>query len=245
MEHFTVLVPAYNCEAWVENNLNAILNQKYENYSVIYIDDASTDHTAAKAEEVLVESKVDYNFLLNSFNRGKAYNLYYYINEMVRDDSIVVIVDGDDWLCDENVLSYLNEQYHDNTWMTCGSYITTDTKSLVTPRINKDYWLGNIRQKSWEFSHLGSFRKSLFSKIKKKDFMDKQGNYLSTTSDQAMMWPMAEMSGPEHFRVVYKNLYVYNRSNPLSDDRAHRRDQLRTEQDIRSRAPYSALESIQ
>ena len=50
-----------------------------------------------------------------------------------------------------------------------------------------------------------------------KDLMNKQGEFWSTTSDQAAMWPMAEMAGPEHFRALKNVLYVYNRLNPLSD----------------------------
>ena len=58
------------------------------------------------------------------------------------------------------------------------------------------------------------------------------------------MWPMAEMAGPEHFKAINKVLYVYNRMNPISDDRAHRQDQLLTEQIIRNKKPYSKLQQL-
>jgi len=241
--HFSVVVPAFNSEAWVESNIGSIVNQNYDNYKLVYIDDSSTDGTYEKAKELLEGSNINYELHKNSFNRGKAYNLYHYINSL-KDDTIVVIVDGDDWLANDHVLGFLNEQYNKNVWMTCGSYITTDTKEVVQPRLTDNYWDGNIRLKSWQFSHLGTFRKSLFSKIKRKAFLDSFGNYLLTTSDQAMMWPMVEMSGPEHLKPLEETLYVYNRSNPLSDDRAHRRDQLQTEDSIRSRNPYERLESL-
>ena len=63
--------------------------------------------------------------------------------------------------------------------------------------------------------------------------MNKRGEFWATTSDQAMMWPMAEMCGPDHFCAINEVLYIYNRLNPLSDDRVHRVDQLTTEQSIR------------
>jgi len=241
--HFSVVVPAYNCASWAQSNIESIARQKYDNFQLVYIDDASTDHTATRAKELLQKSDIEYKFFENSFNKGKAYNLYHYINSL-RDDTIVVIVDGDDWLANDHVLGFLNSQYDDDVWMTCGSYITTDTKTVVHPQTPPNFWSGNIRNKSWQFSHLGTFRKKLFSKIKKKDFLDKFGNYFSTTSDQAMMWPMAEMSGPQHFRALDEALYVYNRSNPISDDRAHRRDQLETEAAIRSRKPYLRVEVL-
>ena len=241
--HFSIVVPAYNCKSWVKTNIESIINQKYDNYQLIYIDDASTDGTHEEVSAHLKNSNIIYKNFRNSFNKGKAYNLYNYINSL-REDTIVVIVDGDDWLASEGVLNLLDSYYNDDTWMTCGSYITTDTKEVVQPRLTDNYWDGNIRLKSWQFSHLGTFRKSLFSKIKRKAFLDSFGNYLLTTSDQAMMWPMVEMSGPEHLKPLEETLYVYNRSNPLSDDRAHRRDQLQTEDSIRSRNPYERLESL-
>ena len=74
--------------------------------------------------------------------------------------------------------------------------------------------------------------------------MNKQGSWWTTTSDQAIMWPMAEMSGPEHHRIIDDVLYVYNRLNPLSDDRRFRNDQLLTERIIRSFDPYPRLKKL-
>jgi hypothetical protein len=39
-------------------------------------------------------------------------------------------------------------------------------------------------------------------------------------------------------------LYVYNRQNPLSDDRVNRMDQLNTESMIRSFEPYERLQTL-
>jgi len=249
VNHFTVLIPSYNVEKWVETNINSALNQKYQNYDIIYIDDCSSDNTFNVAETLLKDAQQKgFNGKItvekNSFNKGKMYNVYEAVHAS-RDNTIIVILDGDDWLVDENVLSYLNEVYESaDIWMTNGSYTIDPTGEVVKPRISDQYWQGSIRHKSWEFSHLGTFKKELFCKVKRKDFMNQQGQFWTTTSDQAIMWPMAEMAGPEHFKAINKVLYVYNRMNPISDDRAHRQDQLLTEQIIRNKKPYSKLQQL-
>lgn len=245
--HFTVLIPAYNAAKWAKTNIISVVEQDYNNYDIIYIDDCSADKTFELVQETLndcIANHFNLHFEKNSFNKGKMQNVYDSIHE-AKDDTVIVILDGDDWLPHENVLKYLNDVYgSDDIWMTNGSYIIEPTNEIVRPTINENYWNGVIRHKSWEFSHLGTFKKELFCKVKRKDLMNKQGEYWATTSDQAIMWPMAEMAGPEHFKAIDEVLYVYNRLNPLSDDRAHRQDQLLTEQIIRNKKPYSRLETL-
>ena len=42
---FKIVVTSYNNSKWVETNIESILEQQYQNYEVIYFDDASTDET--------------------------------------------------------------------------------------------------------------------------------------------------------------------------------------------------------
>ena len=235
-------------EKWTERNIASVVSQDYNNYDIIYIDDCSTDATSELAQKLLNDGAKTNNFNLhfenNSFNRGKMHNVHDAVHN-APDNTIIVILDGDDWLANDGVLSCLNDVYGSgDVWMTNGSYIVEPTQEVVCPKINQQYWNGDIRTKSWEFSHLGTFKKELFCKIKRKDLMNTQGQYWSTTSDQAIMWPMAEMCGPEHFRAIDEVLYVYNRLNPLSDDRAHRTDQLATEHVIRHKKPYERLKAL-
>ena len=76
--HFTFIITSYNCEKWVESNLNSILSQNYENYDIVYIDDASTDYTFEKAKQVLEianfpedRMKVTRNSLLQAIARDR------------------------------------------------------------------------------------------------------------------------------------------------------------------------------
>ena len=244
--HFTIFIPAYNVEQWAEINLASVFSQEYKNYDLFYINDSSTDNTELIVQNFCQDkifNGLKKTYIKNSFNKGKMFNLYNYIKDL-REDTIVVILDGDDWLYDCDVLNKLDKVYNENIWMTCGSYVTKPGEQIVKPVLSDGYWEGNIRNKTWQFSHLTTFRKDLFSKIKKKHFLDKKGTFLSATSDQAIMWPMAEMSGPEHLYVVDDILYCYNLRNPISDHFINRYDQLSLEKDIRSIEPYERLKSL-
>ena len=47
----SVLIPAYNHENYVQDSLQSIINQTYENIELIVIDDGSSDNTWQKIKE--------------------------------------------------------------------------------------------------------------------------------------------------------------------------------------------------
>jgi len=53
MPHFTVIIPLYNKENFVENTLNSILSQTLSDYEVLIVDDCSTDGSVAKIQPYL------------------------------------------------------------------------------------------------------------------------------------------------------------------------------------------------
>jgi len=244
--HFTIIIPSYNNERWAKRCLSSALSQDYDNYDVVYVNDCSTDNTAAVVEQIVGETdtKANVKVVNNATNHKALYNLWSEINQ-AKDGTIIVTLDGDDWFPNDQILNTLNETYSSNeVWITAGSYIDNSTGVVSSPNVTSDYWIGNIRSKLWTISHLRTFRKELFMKIEQKDLLDKDGDFYKFTFDQAMMYPMTEMAGPLHFREIKDVTYVYNRHNPLSVDRVHRYDQLRIEQDIRKKYPYSRLESL-
>ena len=216
-----VIVPSYNNSAYCKRNLRSIFDQKYHNFRIIYIDDASKDDTYDQVKHFLssVRSDIPISLIHNDTNRGALANLYNAIHSC-KDDEIIVTVDGDDHLAHEYVLEKLNCIYsNDAIWMTYGNFLNYPTYNqtpVTCKQISPSIILDNkFRHSEWVSSHLRTFYAGLFKKIKLQDFLY-EGKFLPMGWDLAFMIPLLEMSG-KHAQFVKDVLYLYNRENPISD----------------------------
>lgn len=244
---FVIIVPSFNCKQWYRRNLDSIFEQKYRNYRVIYIDDASTDGTADLVEKYVVKHGVSNKVTLikNVKNVGVMANTYKAIH-MCKPYEVVVIVDGDDWFSDSGVLTYLNEVYQDpNIWMTYGSFVEfpsgeeAEWVHRIPERIIDQ---GVFRQYEWVATHLRTFYAALFQRIKIDDFKV-NGKFVSVAADLAAMFPMLEMAA-EHSLFIPRVMYVYNAANSINNFKIRHSLQLENDLHIRSKKKYYPLEDL-
>lgn len=101
----SVLMPAYNAEDYIGDAIGSILNQTYENFEFLIVDDCSTDTTnriikryAKKDKRIkLIKNKVNLNVAL-SLNSGLK----------VCKGKYVVRMDSDDWSYPERIEKQVN-----------------------------------------------------------------------------------------------------------------------------------------
>nr|WP_252893084.1 glycosyltransferase family A protein [Lentilactobacillus otakiensis] len=91
----TISIPAYNLGSYLAKTLESILNQTYQNFEVILVDDASTDRTPSTiAKYADKDDRIHAHYFQSHEGVSKARN--YAINNAKGD--IIVFVDGDDLL---------------------------------------------------------------------------------------------------------------------------------------------------
>ncbi len=240
---FVIVIPSYNNEKWVENNLRSAIQQNYKNYRIIYIDDCSSDNTFINARKII--DKYNGNIktiLVKNINRlGALENLYNAIHSCA-DDEIILTLDGDDWLSHENVLNYLNDVYKNgNVWLTYGQYqnYPNGARGISQQIPDKVIQSNGFRSFAWCSSHLRTFYAWLFKKINKNDLLYK-GKFLSMTWDLIIMFPMLEMAG-QHSAFVSEILYIYNLDNPINDHKVNRDLQRQLDGWARAKQKYNLI----
>ena len=243
--HFKIIVPFYNVEEWIRKCVLSVKFQDYKNFQCVLIDDMSTDNSVEKIKKI---TKGDNRFVLieNKEKKFALRNIYDGILESSpSDEDVIITLDGDDWLASKSTLSKLNSIYNkEDCWITYGSYVeyparTTGKFSRQIPKqVIKNRLL---RRYEWCSSHLRTFKYGLWSKIKKEDLLDRDGNFYKMAWDLSFMFPMLEMAGNRSY-YVDDILYVYNLSNPLNDHKQNEVLQRTLEIEIRSKPTYPSLE---
>jgi glycosyltransferase involved in cell wall biosynthesis len=240
----TIIIPSYNNRQSYERNLSSVVAQDYSDYRVIYVDDCSSDKTGELVEQFITDSNSGnlIQLIRNPARVGALQNLYNAIR-MCEDDEIVILLDGDDWLAHNGVLTKLNGVYGDlNCWMTYGQYRSWPDNMIgfskeIPPDIIE---ANNFRENEWCSSHLRSFYAWLFKLIKMEDLISPCGGFYNMAWDQAVMFPMLEMSG-HRAKFLSEVLYVYNSANPISDCKVDRHLQRSLETVIRTQKRYDRL----
>lgn len=241
-QHFKIITPVYNSQDWIGKCIKSVKEQEYSNFEHIIVDDCSTDNTVEEAiKEVSGDSR--YKIVRKEHRMGVMHS-HVAGTELLGKDSdeevVFVHLDGDDWLANKNVLKRVNEIYEEKEcWLTYGNYETTDGSTSVCKKIDNPMPRTEILN-GWPFSHLRTFKKFLWDKIKTYSLLDSNERMFTSACDVAIMIPMIEMAGRKaHF--VEDILYVYNRENPLNEDKDHLDDQVRCALEIVQKTPYQPL----
>ena len=242
--HFTIAIDACQQEKWIGKCITSCINQNYDNFEVILVDAISTDRTFDISKEY---EKIYSNFksYQNEIRVPQIANMLF-LTKMSKDNSIIVSVDGDDWLKDENVLTKLNNVYNSrDIWMTYGSYENVSNGQRATWVYKyPDHVIqhGMFRYYDWLATHLRTYRKELFMKIDENDFK-RDGDWMSTTGDQAFMIPMLEMACNKS-EYISDILYVYNDANTSNDSNTNNFNQVEMANYIKTKQKYSPINSL-
>lgn len=226
-KRMSIIVPFFNAQNYIKRCVESIAQQDYENYQLILVDDASTDNSLSVVKRTVekfpkdLQSKV--KLVVNKNNHGAVHNHISALN-LTDNDDIIMLVDGDDWLVNNNTIFHLyNDLYQQGAEFTYGS-----CWSLVDniPLIAQDYPQEVKRNRSYRqhkfawnmpYTHLRTFKKSLFKNVDESRFKDNQGKWLRAGGDGALFYEMIERANPNKVVAVKEIVYNYNDTNPLND----------------------------
>jgi len=247
MTFFNVIIPSYNAEKWLPRCIETVKKQDYNNYRVVIIDDCSTDNSNSVIRKE-IENDDKFSLVVTDKNGGAlnsaAIGIEYANPE---DEEVIVILDGDDWFSRKDVLSILDKVYSNNDClMTYGSYVEYPSK--IRGKFSRqlpDHIIKNktFRSIPWMTSHIRTFKYKLWKSVRREDILDSNGQIYRMAGDMPVMFPMLEMAEERSF-FIKDLLYIYNRTNPLNEDKVNHELQLSIEGEVRKKPIYPRLEDL-
>jgi len=227
----SVIIPAYNCENYLSECLDSVLNQTYKNLECIIINDGSTDNT-----ESIVFQYLKKDFRLKYYsqnNRGVSSARNVGIDKA--SGEIVTFLDADDWLNEElydTQIRYIkkNNLFNQNFVVYSDMKIiwkakngeTIKEKTYIVEELDKDELLKKMLGLEFgEFPPLyfncAIIKKNIFNNIRFNEelraYEDLDCWYRILNSDVNFLYvPIVGMYYRKHNKNVTKNKYLLNKN---------------------------------
>ena len=239
---FIIVIPCYNAEDTIEMAVLTVLKQDFDDLAIIIRNDRSTDHTGEIIHKIF-NVKDSGNFYIKSDGRDIIYientkklygggNTYESVITYAGDpNSIVGVVDGDDFLIVENAVSIMYEAYQDNPdkWLIWSQHVSREQlkKNFAgySFPLPPDGYIYHSRR-YWAVSHFRTCLAGLFYLIDPTDLSDPydKTSYAKICGDAAIMYPITEMCGNKHSMFLNQSLYYYNDGIPTNDAELYQAD---------------------
>ncbi len=161
----SIIIPVYNLEQYIQNNIDNLLSQTYENIELIYVDDGSGDSSAqiinAAAEK---DNRVKYFYKENG-GVSSARNLG--IDKA--NGEYIMYVDGDDFIHRQAVEILMNAIDGTDYDIICSNACKVHSIAEIGKE-NKNFLSPSIMPVSWYFDERNEcvLGKSIWAKIYKK-----------------------------------------------------------------------------
>ncbi|MBM6662930.1 glycosyltransferase family 2 protein [Marseilla massiliensis] len=211
-KEFSVLIPAYNVEKYIDKCLQSILNQSFTNFEIIIIDDGSTDETLKICKKYeSMDSRIK---VFHQVNNGIVETR----NKLIQlaNGNWIVFIDADDYV-KENYLScfsnYINK-FPDADVFAC-DYISWEKgdefKEIKRPFHSKQEYI--LQLLGWRCTNT-----ALWAKAIKKELIE--NNHIEFTKGISLGEDLCFMSklfyNAKDIIYVPGENYIWNRTNVIS-----------------------------
>ena len=104
----SVIVPVYNESTYISNTLNSIINQDFDSFEIIIVNDGSTDNSTKVIEKTLKNTDIPHK-IINQSNQGVSVARNNGINNA--EGEYLVFIDGDDIVEPNHIKTLYNPKY--------------------------------------------------------------------------------------------------------------------------------------
>lgn len=223
MSKFSIIVPIYNSEKYLDKCIKSILNQTFKNFELILVNDGSKDKSLSICNKYAVgDSRIR---VIDKINEGSIAARNRGIVEA--ESEYVTFIDSDDWI-DKNTLKIVNnniEQTNSDV-IIFNMYKVIDRLGIIKKVGNKTYFdkysvieENDIREKLVSaYFHGHPFPSNMWGKVYKREYLVCSGKYLNNIKFMGddLFYNLEVLLNVKRISMINKALYYYRVSGGTS-----------------------------
>lgn len=211
---FSILIPVYNVEKYLEQCLNSVINQTFKDYEVIIVDDGSTDNSSCICD-AFAEKYSEKIQVIHKKNQGLISARRIAIDKA--QGEFCIFVDSDDFIeCNllETVNSYLLKDVNIDMVIYSFNYYTDGIKNKRNRFVAEDseIWSADNKKKCFEMLATGDsidalWIKAIKTEILKRDPIDYTKYFSKNMSEDTLqsIYPITHAQ-----KIIYADVPLYN-----------------------------------
>lgn len=209
----SVIVPIYNVERYLEKCLNSLMNQSFDDYEVIIVNDGSIDRSKEIAEKY--EAKYSNVVLLNQENKGAGQARNYGIE--AAKGEYLLFVDSDDFIHKDTLKITYSKAIENKADMVVFGYTILSESGDI---IKIDHGFENTNSTLSENHELIMCSPTVWNKLIKKEMFISSGiRFPSIDNAEDLNVLLKLYLHVKVFAFVDKSLYFYlKREGSVSND---------------------------
>lgn len=209
----SIIIPVFNAERYLQQCLESIIHQTYQNLEIIIINDGSTD----QSERIINEYKVSDPRIRVISQRNSGVSAARNAGIQAAKGAYIGFVDADDWI-DPDMYRYLHScinQYHTQI---CEAGITRDETELEKRKPDRDIIKVYTRDEYMKlFSKISSqeIKYYVFNKLFKADII-RNISFPSYSVGEDVVFSFLAISNAESISESKKKMYFYRQGSGIT-----------------------------
>ncbi|QIM62299.1 hypothetical protein A1D29_02710 [Pasteurellaceae bacterium Orientalotternb1] len=207
---FSVIIPIYNLEGYIEKCIDSVLNQSFHDYEIILVNDGSTDTSKKICQNYVSENII----LINKENGGLSDARNIGIKNSSGD--YLLFLDGDDFWSEKNFLEELNKIINDDApdliVFPLSYYYNSNNIKFNCFNINYDKTLNFSRDFQFLVNH-GIYTPSACNKCIKRNLLDSYELYFPIGRlSEDIQWCGRLLEYVNDYYIYNKVCYMYRQN---------------------------------
>ena len=206
---FSIIVPIYNVERYLEQCIESVLAQDYQNYELILVDDGSPDNSI----DICAKYAKQYSNIvfIHKINGGvsDARNA----GIQIARGEYLMFLDSDDYWEGTTILSDLQKIIIENNPDTIFNYMSSVyPEKIVNHYINRDKLIGSFREDFQGLYQDGIYLGFPFTKtIKRELILKNQLFFIKGRTFEDVIWSFSLVKHIKDYAIYRNCFYMYRR----------------------------------